>query len=153
MLSRKFQNFDSYRFYETRMIGTYFADMLAAMLKNTGIIRREYERALRTLVLSLPAKLLRRSTIAIREASREIIARFPVYRSYIGEEGPHPEDRRLIDTTIASAQRHNGARPFGARIHCLDFSLVDSDNRRPVDFMACQRALNRRESVNRLGFS
>jgi hypothetical protein len=61
LLSRKFQTFDSYRFYETRMIGTYFADMLAAILKNTGIICREYKRALRTLVLSLPAKLLRRS--------------------------------------------------------------------------------------------
>ena len=48
------------------------------------------------------------TTVAIREALREIIARLPVYRSYIGEEGPHPEDRRLIETTIAGAQRHSG---------------------------------------------
>jgi (1->4)-alpha-D-glucan 1-alpha-D-glucosylmutase len=47
------------------------------------------------------------TTIAIREALREIIARFPVYRSYIGEEGPYPEDRRLIETTIAIAQRYS----------------------------------------------
>jgi hypothetical protein len=61
LLSRKFQTFDSYRFYETRMIGTYFADMLVTMLKNTGVIRREYKRALQAPVLSRPAKLLRRS--------------------------------------------------------------------------------------------
>ena len=47
------------------------------------------------------------TTIAIREALREIIARLPVYRSYIGEDGPSPEDRRLIETTMASAQRHS----------------------------------------------
>ncbi|MBV9568741.1 MAG: malto-oligosyltrehalose synthase, partial [Hyphomicrobiales bacterium] len=47
------------------------------------------------------------TTIAIREALREIIARFPVYRSYVGEEGPSPEDRRLIASTVASAQRHS----------------------------------------------
>src|SRR6202008_46938 len=31
-----------------------------------------------------------------------------------------------------------------------DFSLVDPDNRRPVDYKACERALNRRKSANRL---
>jgi (1->4)-alpha-D-glucan 1-alpha-D-glucosylmutase len=31
-----------------------------------------------------------------------------------------------------------------------DFSLVDPDNRHPVDYKACERALNRREGVNRL---
>jgi (1->4)-alpha-D-glucan 1-alpha-D-glucosylmutase len=47
------------------------------------------------------------TTTAIREALREIIARFPVYRSYIGEEGPLPQDRRLVETSVASAQRHS----------------------------------------------
>jgi hypothetical protein len=61
LLSRKFQTFDSYRFFESRMIDTYFADMLATMLKNTGVIRREYKPALQAPVSSLPAKLLRRS--------------------------------------------------------------------------------------------
>ncbi|MBV8763901.1 MAG: malto-oligosyltrehalose synthase [Hyphomicrobiales bacterium] len=47
------------------------------------------------------------TTVALREALREIIARFPVYRSYIGEETLSREDRSLIESTIASAQRHS----------------------------------------------
>ncbi len=44
---------------------------------------------------------------AIRRALEEIIARFPVYRSYLDGEAPGPEDRRLVDGAVASAQRHS----------------------------------------------
>ncbi|SDR57870.1 (1-_4)-alpha-D-glucan 1-alpha-D-glucosylmutase [Rhizobiales bacterium GAS113] len=47
------------------------------------------------------------TVIAIRGALREIIARFPVYRSYIGNEEPLLEDRRLIEDTVTSAQKHS----------------------------------------------
>ncbi|SEF14771.1 (1-_4)-alpha-D-glucan 1-alpha-D-glucosylmutase [Rhizobiales bacterium GAS191] len=47
------------------------------------------------------------TVIAIRGALREIIAGFPVYRSYIGDEEPLPEDRRLIEGAVTSAQKHS----------------------------------------------
>ncbi|MGA0594378.1 malto-oligosyltrehalose synthase [Enterovirga sp. CN4-39] len=43
---------------------------------------------------------------AIRVALVEIIARFPVYRSYITDE-PSPEDVELIETTVAAAKRRS----------------------------------------------
>ncbi|NNM74483.1 malto-oligosyltrehalose synthase [Enterovirga aerilata] len=43
---------------------------------------------------------------AIRVALIEIIARFPVYRSYITEE-PSPEDVELIESTVAAAKRRS----------------------------------------------
>jgi (1->4)-alpha-D-glucan 1-alpha-D-glucosylmutase len=46
------------------------------------------------------------TVFAIRQALVEIIARFPVYRTYIGEAEPAPEDRVLLGETIeASKQR------------------------------------------------
>jgi (1->4)-alpha-D-glucan 1-alpha-D-glucosylmutase len=43
---------------------------------------------------------------AIRVALIEIIARFPVYRSYITDE-PSPEDVELIETSVAAAKRRS----------------------------------------------
>ncbi len=44
-------------------------------------------------------------------ALREVIACFPVYRSYIRDSGPHPddEDERHIRYAVRSAKRHNPA--------------------------------------------
>jgi (1->4)-alpha-D-glucan 1-alpha-D-glucosylmutase len=42
---------------------------------------------------------------AIRRALIEIVARFPVYRTYLGEAEPSPEDRALVEDTVASAKR------------------------------------------------
>lgn len=44
---------------------------------------------------------------AIRQALVEIIARFPVYRTYLGDNEPTPEDRMLLDDTIAASKRHS----------------------------------------------
>jgi (1->4)-alpha-D-glucan 1-alpha-D-glucosylmutase len=48
---------------------------------------------------------------SLRTALREVIACFPVYRSYIRESGPHPddEDERHIRYAVRSAKRHNPA--------------------------------------------
>ncbi|WP_046867419.1 malto-oligosyltrehalose synthase [Microvirga massiliensis] len=43
--------------------------------------------------------------LAIRRALVEIIARFPVYRSYLTDAEPAPEDRMLIEETVAAAKR------------------------------------------------
>ena len=41
----------------------------------------------------------------MRRALAEIIARFPVYRSYLTDEEPAPEDIRLIERTVERAKR------------------------------------------------
>jgi (1->4)-alpha-D-glucan 1-alpha-D-glucosylmutase len=48
---------------------------------------------------------------SLRAALREVIACFPVYRSYIRESGPYPydEDERHIRYAVRSAKRHNPA--------------------------------------------
>jgi (1->4)-alpha-D-glucan 1-alpha-D-glucosylmutase len=42
---------------------------------------------------------------AMRRALTEIVARFPVYRSYLTDEEPSPEDVRLIERTVERAKR------------------------------------------------
>ncbi|MBL0404565.1 malto-oligosyltrehalose synthase [Microvirga aerilata] len=44
------------------------------------------------------------TAFALRRALVEIIAAFPVYRSYLGEGEPAPEDVRLIEETIQAAK-------------------------------------------------
>ena len=51
------------------------------------------------------------TAFAIRRALVEIIARFPVYRSYLTDGEPAPEDRSLIEETIEAAKR--SSRPSG----------------------------------------
>jgi (1->4)-alpha-D-glucan 1-alpha-D-glucosylmutase len=45
------------------------------------------------------------TVFAMRRALAEIIARFPVYRSYLTDEEPAPEDIRLIERTVERAKR------------------------------------------------
>jgi (1->4)-alpha-D-glucan 1-alpha-D-glucosylmutase len=42
---------------------------------------------------------------ALRRAVVEIVARFPVYRSYIDDRGLEPEDHRLVEETVDKAKR------------------------------------------------
>jgi (1->4)-alpha-D-glucan 1-alpha-D-glucosylmutase len=46
---------------------------------------------------------------SLRSALREIIACFPVYRSYISEEGIHDSDRKYIQRAVARAKAKNAA--------------------------------------------
>jgi (1->4)-alpha-D-glucan 1-alpha-D-glucosylmutase len=41
----------------------------------------------------------------LREALADIITRFPVYRTYISEEGGQPEDRRDLDWAVSRARK------------------------------------------------
>ncbi|HJT77308.1 MAG TPA: malto-oligosyltrehalose synthase, partial [Gemmataceae bacterium] len=43
----------------------------------------------------------------LRHGLREVIACFPVYRSYIAGEGPHEADRRYVETAIRRATARN----------------------------------------------
>jgi (1->4)-alpha-D-glucan 1-alpha-D-glucosylmutase len=42
---------------------------------------------------------------ALRRAAIEIVARFPVYRSYIDDAGPAPDDLKLVEETVEKAKR------------------------------------------------
>ncbi|MCE9607521.1 MAG: malto-oligosyltrehalose synthase [Planctomycetia bacterium] len=44
---------------------------------------------------------------ALRYALREVLACFPVYRTYPGPEGVSDRDRRFVNYAVASAKRHN----------------------------------------------
>ena len=46
---------------------------------------------------------------SLRHALQEVIAYFPVYRSYITSEALHPDDRRAVQQAVARAQRNNPA--------------------------------------------
>ncbi len=41
----------------------------------------------------------------LREALADIITRFPVYRTYINEDGARPEDRRYLDWAVSRARK------------------------------------------------
>jgi (1->4)-alpha-D-glucan 1-alpha-D-glucosylmutase len=44
---------------------------------------------------------------SLRSALRAVIACFPVYRSYISDEGPRPEDRRAVEAAVRLARVKN----------------------------------------------
>jgi (1->4)-alpha-D-glucan 1-alpha-D-glucosylmutase len=46
---------------------------------------------------------------SLRHALREIIACFPVYRSYTDADGLHPRDRQYVETAVARAAQKNPA--------------------------------------------
>jgi (1->4)-alpha-D-glucan 1-alpha-D-glucosylmutase len=46
---------------------------------------------------------------SLRDALREIVAAFPVYRTYVSDEGSTPEDARAVETAVARARRRNPA--------------------------------------------
>jgi (1->4)-alpha-D-glucan 1-alpha-D-glucosylmutase len=48
----------------------------------------------------------------LRDALREVIACFPVYRSYIGEQGPRDLDRRHVETAVRRAALRNPLMSF-----------------------------------------
>jgi (1->4)-alpha-D-glucan 1-alpha-D-glucosylmutase len=46
---------------------------------------------------------------SLRHALEEVIACFPVYRSYVTSEGYHPDDRRYVQQAVSRAERKNPA--------------------------------------------
>ncbi|MFP5348467.1 MAG: malto-oligosyltrehalose synthase [Gammaproteobacteria bacterium] len=54
---------------------------------------------------------------ALREALREVVARFPVYRTYVRSEAVSDEDRRYVEWAVAQARNHHAA----ADVSVFDF--------------------------------
>ncbi|MDH4063693.1 MAG: malto-oligosyltrehalose synthase, partial [Acidobacteriota bacterium] len=46
---------------------------------------------------------------SIRRALREVVACFPVYRTYVSRDGVSPSDRAIVDATLAAARVRNPA--------------------------------------------
>ena len=73
---------------------------------------------------------------AIREAIREVIACFPVYRTYVSHRGVSEEDRRIVNWAVNVARK----RSVGADLSVFDFLR---------DVLLGERSEGRSESVRR----
>jgi len=76
----------------------------------------------------------------LRRALREVIAAFPVYRSYIAESGPSETDRKYIDTAIRRARARNPLTSRRVFAFIRDMLLQQS----PDTFTDADRAEQRR---------
>ena len=78
----------------------------------------------------------------MRAALEEVIAAFPVYRTYVGEAGTAPEDRRYIDWAVAQAKQRwpgidTSVFDFVYGVLTLDFARPGSGySRRAVQRLA-----------------
>jgi (1->4)-alpha-D-glucan 1-alpha-D-glucosylmutase len=94
--------------HATGVEGRYGALLRAA---KTEILESSFASELEVLVSDLKriADADRRTrdfaVTALRRAIVEIIARFPVYRSYLDDADVDPEDLRLVEQTVAAAKR------------------------------------------------
>ena len=73
---------------------------------------------------------------AIREAIREVIACFPVYRTYVSHRGVSDEDRRIVNWAVNVARK----RSVGAELSVFDFLR---------DVLLGERGEDRSESMRR----
>ena len=101
----------------------------------TEILETSFASELEVLVSDLkriadarpPHARLHRAT-RLRRALVEIIARFPVYRTYLDDGEPSPEDRALIEETVARRKRRQrAAGPLGARLRRRRAARPDRD--------------------------
>ncbi len=76
----------------------------------------------------------------LRIALRELIACFPVYRSYIADDGPQAADRRYIETAIRRATARNPLLSRSVFRFIRDMLLQET----PVSFTAEDRVEQRR---------
>lgn len=76
----------------------------------------------------------------LRYVLQEVIAHFPVYRSYIATDDLHPDDRRYVQQAVARAQRYNPALSREVFAFVRDMLLLDY----PVGASDDERAAQRR---------
>jgi (1->4)-alpha-D-glucan 1-alpha-D-glucosylmutase len=102
-LRRAYQRFA--RFSETPADSAYAGKrfmMRTAMASELNVLSRALNR------LSEGDRRCRDFTLnGLRRAITEVIACFPVYRTYVSEHGASPEDAAVVDTAIAEARRRN----------------------------------------------
>ncbi|HEX9627877.1 MAG TPA: malto-oligosyltrehalose synthase [Acidiferrobacterales bacterium] len=74
--------------------------------------------------------------IALRDALMEVVACFPVYRTYISAAGVSAEDRRYVEWAIAQAKRRNPAMEDSIFDFIRDVLLVAGTEGRAPDYRA-----------------
>ena len=85
--------------YESKKLIT-----MTSMVSELNVLARELNR------ISEETRRFRDFTLAsLQEALREVVACFPVYRTYFSEQGWNEFDRKAMDTAIARALRRNPA--------------------------------------------
>lgn len=72
---------------------------------------------------------------SLREALRELVACFPVYRTYISRQGASETDRQMLDVALSRAQRRNPAMEHSV------FDFLRQVFLPPADLPAEERAL------------
>jgi (1->4)-alpha-D-glucan 1-alpha-D-glucosylmutase len=75
----------------------------------------------------------------LRYALQEVIAYFPVYRSYITTDELHPDDRRYVQQAVARAQRNNPALSRDVFAFVRDMLLLNYPAGAGEDERAAQR--------------
>lgn len=71
---------------------------------------------------------------ALRDALREVIAVFPVYRTYIRGDRMSPEDRRYIEWAVAQAKKHSTAADTGVFDFVRRMLLLENIELLPEDY-------------------
>ena len=79
-----------------------------------------------------PAHAATSSPPALRRALVDIVAAFPVYRTYLGEGEPAADDRRCVDRAVEAAKRAQRRRPDRQRARLHPAVLLDGVGRRPA---------------------
>jgi malto-oligosyltrehalose synthase len=69
---------------------------------------------------------------ALREAIIEVIANFPVYRTYVSSRGVHEDDRRHVNWAVNVARKHSQAGDLTVFDFLRDVLLLDAAQGRPA---------------------
>lgn len=133
------------RLYE-RIVGTVFDFAEAVVTAKYQVIRESLAGELNVLANAFN-RLARQSRasrdfslLGFREALLDIVAHFPVYRTYVTERGPADEDRRDIDWAIGKAR--SAARTPDTSIYDFIHAVLT------LDLLQEQRSYRRRNVID-----
>ena len=82
---------------------------------------------------------------SLRDMLVEVVACFPIYRTYVNEQGWTPDDRAALERAIVRARRRNPAMESSI----FDFFREVMLPRDPADVPACRPRSPRRLSAGR----
>jgi len=72
--------------------------------------------------------------ISLREALRDVVAYFPVYRTYVRADHVSAEDRRHVEWAVAQAKRYTPAADLSVYDFVRDVLLLEGLDRRDVNY-------------------
>lgn len=72
--------------------------------------------------------------ISLREALRDVVAYFPVYRTYVRPDHVSADDRRYVEWAVAQAKRHTPAADLSVYDFVREVLLLEGLERRDADY-------------------